>query len=159
MTGVGRLLLIVTLFQIPNAVTITDMYCISNISCIVLSYFHRQEWANYDLGGFCNGREMLCSHSLISINSDDIWGISNCGSGPRNGGCRCCWDDGLILVSLHYTLCKLNQLYRDSLNGLYMVTGIFFLLLFNCSALHCLGPAYKPFSSLCIVTKEGFRLL
>ena len=31
--------------------------------------------------------------------------------------------------------------YRNSLKGLYVVARIFFLLLLNCSARPCLGPA------------------
>ena len=36
---------------------------------------------------------------------------------------------------------KGSPLHRDSLKGLYMVVRIFFLLLLNCSAWPCLGPA------------------
>ena len=68
--------------------------------------FNRWEWANCDLDGFCHDREMLCRHSLVGIDSDDVWNISNCREGSRSGGRKCCGDDGLFLVSFYHTLRK-----------------------------------------------------
>ena len=55
------------------------------------------------------------------------------------------WDEGtnawqIISRETMLHLCTW-QMYRDSLKGLYMVARIFFLLLPNCSAWLCLGPA------------------
>ena len=36
---------------------------------------------------------------------------------------------------------QVKESYRDSLKGLYMVAGIFVLLLLNCSSWPCLAPA------------------